>query len=402
MLRPLILIWRDPSLRLAAALLVVMGASVASIIPFQSIIAIEILGFSDAGYAVVLALDAVLGVAAAVYVGVLTDARSDRRTVSLIAACLGMVGTTLMWLSPSILTFFLTHALIYPLGGALFTQTFALIRLASEEMPQDDRDSVLSAVRAFLAVPFLAVLPVWSLVFQGETSLLVVYVAILALQVLTLALVAFGWPSDRTAGWATEKSDLSIRQGLAELARGPVVVRVFAMGAIISGLPIYMAVLGLAFESVPERSRSETAIFFALVAGLEVPVMLGMGALLARYRRRTLIAAGAVLYGLFLILLPVLLTSPLVWLLVLPAALGGGVILSLPLAYLQDLMAGRPGAGGSLLAVQRVISNGIAALVFAGGTLIGGYGLVAALSGVGMLLSVAFYLWLDRDGRPEF
>ena len=78
--------------------------------------------------------------------------------------------------------------------------------------------------------------------------------------------------------------------------------------------------------------------------------------------------------------------------------LGGGLLLSLPIAYMQDLLAARPGAGGSLMAVQRVISQGIAAMVFALGTTLGGYGFVAVLSGSGIILAVGFFLWLEREG----
>ena len=401
MLAPFKIILGNPNLRLACLSLILIGSAISSVMPFQSVIAVEVLGFSDAGYAVVLALDAILAVAASVYVGVLTDSRSDRRTLAIWATVIAVIASALMWLAPSIFTFFLVHAILYPLGGTVFSQTFALTRLASADLPKDERDAVLSAVRACLALPFIVVLPIWSAVLSNEdVPLLVVYPVILILHLTLLLLIWQSWPSDKTAGWSTAKSSLSLWAGLREMAQPAVLIRVFAMGAIISGTPIYMATLGLAFEAVTERSRSDTAIFFGLVAGLEVPVMLLMGTFLRWMRRRYLIALGAVMYGAFLILLPVLIASPLVWLLTLLAGFGGGIILSLPISYLQDLLAERPGAGGSLMAVQRVISNGIAAVIFALGTWVGGYGFTAALSGFGMVLAAAYYLWLDREGRP--
>lgn len=88
--------------------------------------------------------------------------------------------------------------------------------------------------------------------------------------------------------------------------------------------------------------------------------------------------------------------SPLVWVLVLPAAIGGAVTLTVPIAYLQDLLADRPGAGASLMAVQRMAGDVIAALCFAVGTALAGYGLVAIL-GVSLSLIGAIALWLaDR------
>jgi len=68
-----------------------------------------------------------------------------------------------------------------------------------------------------------------------------------------------------------------------------------------------------------------------------------------------------------------------------------------PIAYLQDLLADRPGAGASLMAIKRLGGDVIAALCFAVGTALVGYWLVAIL-GVVVSLVGALALWLaDRD-----
>jgi predicted MFS family arabinose efflux permease len=105
-----------------------------------------------------------------------------------------------------------------------------------------------------------------------------------------------------------------------------------------------------------------------------------------------LILVGAALYGVHVALLPVLAGSPIVWLLVLPAAVGGAVTLTIPIAYLQDLMADRPGAGASLMSVQKLAGDVIAAACFALGTTLAGYGAVAIL-GVAASLCGAAALW---------
>ena len=85
------------------------------------------------------------------------------------------------------------------------------------------------------------------------------------------------------------------------------------------------------------RGTEDVALYVGLVAGLEVPVMLLLPGLTRGIPRTRLILAGAALYGIHVALLPVLAGSPLVWLLVLPAAVGGAVTLTVPIAYLQDL-----------------------------------------------------------------
>ena len=112
--------------------------------------------------------------------------------------------------------------------------------------------------------------------------------------------------------------------------------------------------------------------------------------------RPTLILLGAALYALHVALLPVLAGSPLVWALIWPAAIGGALTLTVPIAYLQDLMADRPGAGASLMAVQRLAGDVIAATCFALGTALAGYGTVAVLGVAASLIGAAALWAADR------
>ena len=71
--------------------------------------------------------------------------------------------------------------------------------------------------------------------------------------------------------------------------------------------------------------------------------------------------------------------TPSLWFQLIPGAVGGAITLTLPIAYLQDQMANRPGTGSDLLAVQKVAGDALAAGAFALGTTISGYGLAAIL-----------------------
>ncbi len=74
------------------------------------------------------------------------------------------------------------------------------------------------------------------------------------------------------------------------------------------------------------------------------------------------------------------------------------MILTLPIAYLQDLMADRPGTGSSLMSLQFLIASAMGALCFALGTAFAGYGLAAALGVAVSLLGAGALVWADR--RP--
>ena len=113
-----------------------------------------------------------------------------------------------------------------------------------------------------------------------------------------------------------------------------------------------------------------------------------------------IITAGAGIYAVFLGLLPILAPTPWVWALVFPAGAGGAMVYALAIGYLQDLMGRRAGAGASLIALQRLSSDGLSALIFAIGTWISGYGLVSILGAATLFAAIAAILWLDRGREP--
>jgi len=391
--RPLI---RDPALALAAGLLVLFGAHAATLAPYVSALAVTVFGLSNSAYSALLVVASALSVASSVGFGILADQRANRRAIAL--ACVGFLtaGTALMALGPSVPAFVLAHALVLPLSGSLFGQLFALARLAATTHPEADRPAILSTLRAAFALPWVVVLPLWSLAFEADVPLMRVYPVSLIVAAAMLALVWAFWPRDGATRWPDPKSGLSFRASLREMAEGRVLARVLCLGTVHGSVTLYLVVIGLVFATIPFRGAGDVALYAGAVAGLEVPFMLALPLVVGRIARGKLIVIGTALYATHLAFLPVLAPTPFVWLLVLPAALGGAVVLTQPMAYLQDLLAARPGAGASLMALQKLAGDAICASVFAIGTAIAGYGLAAAL-GAGLALCGATTLWLmDR------
>lgn len=122
-----------------------------------------------------------------------------------------------------------------------------------------------------------------------------------------------------------------------------------------------------------------------------------MSRVVARVRRTTLIALGSAIYTCHLIALPILSDSPLIWGMTLVAGIGGTAIISLPITYYQDLLHGRPGTAGAMLALQKLVADVMGATAFAIGTSLGGYETVA-LIGTALALTGAAGLYLvDRS-----
>ena len=81
------------------------------------------------------------------------------------------------------------------------------------------------------------------------------------------------------------------------------------------------------------------------------------------------------------------------------SGLGAAAIISIPITYLQDLIADRPGLGSSLIAVNMFLSAGIGSLVFAIGTYFSDYGGASILGAAFGLAGIVMLFVLDGKGR---
>ena len=387
---------RHPTLRLIAVALLLLGAMNASVYPYQSLIGIEKIGLSKPAFSLVLVLASAVAVTSSVLFGILGDMRGNRRLIALLAAASGATGLAAMLAYPAPLTFILCHGILLPVASSLYGQLFALARLAS---PADGRtrDGILGTVRAAMSVSFLMMLIFWTFAFGAGANVMTIYISAGLASFAMLALLYAGWPRQGATDWHDAPSGLNLRDAFAEIARPHVLIRLLLLGAISSSGILYMVLVSLVFDASAVRDASDVALYVGLVAGWEVPCLLLMSRVVARVRRTTLIALGSAIYTCHLIALPILSDSPLIWGMTLVAGIGGTAIISLPITYYQDLLHGRPGTAGAMLALQKLVADVMGAAAFAIGTTLGGYETVA-LIGTALALTGAVGLYLvDRN-----
>ena len=390
------LVARDPSLRMVAGGAFLFGLFASSIGIHQSLIAVRVFGFSDPEYAVVLLLAMLVSVTSSVGMGIAADRHPWRRAMALVAASAGVLGPFLIWTTGHPFAFVLAHVLLIPVAGTVFGQLFAVARLASARHPESERGAILAVIRALFAVPFTLLLPLWGLAFREDVSLLTIYPVIGSVSALLLVLVLRTWPPDARAPWSETKSGLAFGASLRELGSGSVMLRTVLMGAIQCGGAVSGVILGLLFARTG-RETGDVGLFFGLFVAVEILGTLATGALARHVPRLTLIATGVGLYAVFLVLLPFVAGGPWLWALILPAGLGGAFIYTLAIAYLQDLLHTRPGAGASLIAVQRVASEGLTTAIYGLGAWAQGYATVSILGAILTLAAMSAVLRLDRD-----
>jgi len=184
---------------------------------------------------------------------------------------------------------------------------------------------------------------------------------------------------------------------MASLAQPGIVMRLLFMGALCAAGNLYMVLVSLVFDASALRGPGDVALYVGLVAGWEVPALLILPRFTHRVRRSTVIALSAALYTVHLVALPFLTDTPLLWGMTLFAGFGGAALLMFPIPYYQDLLAGRPGAAVAMMALQKLVMDGLTAAVFAAGMHLGGFETVAML-GTALSLAGAAGLYLaDRE-----
>lgn len=395
-MNPVTQIARQPVLRMLALMLTLQGAHSAAIYPYLSLIAIRDLGLSESALAVLMTVASGLAVGASVLIGVIGDQRANRRVLVIWTALAALAGNIAMLVWPGVFSLFLAHGLLFPLAWSLLGQSFALAGLVMAG--QRGRDGVQAVIRACLSAGFLALLIWFTFAFSGGFQARLVYLAGGVFSLGLVLVTLFLWPKDGAGDWNHAPSGLRLRQSFAEILRLRILLRMGLLGAVLASGALYMILVSLVFEAAPGRNAGDVALYVGMVAGWEVPFMLALSRLAGRMRRATQIALGAGLYVCHLALLPVLAGHWSVWLLPVLAGMGGAATLTLPIGYYQDLTQGRTGAAAALLALQKLVSDGVAAGVFVFGMTVGGH-VTTGLIGAAVTLAAALGLYLaDRRG----
>lgn len=396
MLAPFVVALRDPLLRVAFLCILLMGPAVASIGPFQSVIGIERLRLSNEAYAMVVTLGALFSVVASVLIGILVDQTQKYRSILLVCILAGVLSGVIMGTWPSIPSFLIVHLMLFPIAASTFTQYFTLAAVATQRNAKLDKDVGASLVRAGFSGTFAISPPLWGLALARGVDLLSVYWVLAGINLVIFCVVFFFWPTQSMPEKGSG-SGLSFGAALRELAALPIVARLGLISAVSSANGLYSILLGLLIVSVLNGHEADIGWFAGGVAAVELPVMLAGALLLRRFTRVQVILVGAVIYAASFVALGKMPSMAAAWWLILPFGIGAGIILSVPVGYIQGLISHRPGAGSSLISMSHFGGTLIASTLFAVGSNWFGYAGVA-IAGAGFsVLAAALLFLLERD-----
>ncbi|MDX0234876.1 MFS transporter [Sinorhizobium meliloti] len=396
---PLLIAMRNPVIRTSMIAIVLFGFSGAATSPYQSVVGITELGLSDGFYSALIFAAALVNVAVSVTIGIVADRVGNYRTLMLAVILCGVVGYGAVYLLPTKGSFVLAALMLLPVHGALNPLLFAYVRTAAKEMGGRHAAAVNSGIRAAISLSWVLVPGLVGLVLSARGSMLPAYLlaslGCLANFVLVLRLL----PEKASVDGALGKR-LSFLASFGEILSLRVLARLLAIALISSMLHVTAAVLPLIVTGAAGEV-SDIGIIVGIVAFLEVVFIVVWGRIQYRLSHIDALALGTAIYVLNMALRGLSTERWHIYALTLISAFGAAALISIPITYLQELIADRPGLGSSLISVNVFLGAGFGAALFALGTRISDYSGAALLSSLAGIAGLLLLLFLDGDRRGK-
>jgi MFS transporter, SET family, sugar efflux transporter len=388
------LLLKNPAIRMSAAGVFLFGFAGAATSPYLSVIGIQELGMSDRAYAVVMAAGALVSVLASVLIGNLTDRLGSYRLMLALCAMAGVIGFTGVYLLPSFESFALAKVLFVPLFTALYPLLFANVRTETASLPSAEVASINSGVRAVLSLSWVLVPGVVGVALAESRSMLPAFLFAGLASLACLALFVFGMTKPDKA--LKVRPSESFFRAFAAFSQRGLWLRLLAVSLITAMLHMNGAVLPLIVTDQAGGAVADVGVLVGIVAALEIVFIIGWGYAERYVSQLAIFVSGTVIYALYLFLLGNITAVWQAYALTGIAGLGAAAIISIPVTYLQNLIAHKAGLGASLISVNMFASAGIAAAQFAIGTKVTDYAGTAILSAAAGFAGALLVFHLDR------
>jgi predicted MFS family arabinose efflux permease len=355
---------QDARIRAVAVALVLLGFTYAATIPYQSIIATQQLHMGEQQFGLLIFLVGLFGTLGSLVLGYLSDISKNRKTSVLYCLAAGAIGFSAFAFWPNQLTFIICMLLVYPFSGSAYGLLFGTVRSIANELEAEQAASINSAVRSFYAVSWIVV-PALVGGFIAATARPSDSFAVAALACVLCSAFYWVW-GPNVSGNATSPGTAfaNLREASGLIFEGARIIRLSALALVNCVHPLISAAFPLILIQQLHGTTTQLGYFAGLVAALEIPIMLGVGAAVRRFPLWQVIACGGIIHITFLVSLTLVTSISTLYFLALLNAAGNAILLTQHLTFAQDLLPERPGLGSSLLSITNLVSRAAAALLF--------------------------------------
>jgi len=341
------------------------GAAFAAMTPYRAIVGVETLGLSNAGFGIVMALNALGSAFAAVSLGWISDKLQDRRSLVFLCALAGVIAFGVIWAFQTPLVFISAFCLLVPFGNALFSQTFSYSRAYYDRETPARSELTMSFLRSVFTLAWIVVPPLAGFIAAQWSAYSVFAFSAVAHLGCTLTIGVL-WMQPSAKIGVKPKSKTGEPTALLPKIRISRTYRLGVLGVALSlaALQLNMVLLPLIIVRDLGGSFAQVGIAASLAAIIEVPVMIGWGYVALRLSKDTILAIASLTFALYFGLMFFVTSFTQVLLLQGFAAIAIAALLSINISYLQEAIPGRMGLSPSLVDVTRVVSVFAAAAIF--------------------------------------
>ncbi|MBC6456674.1 sugar efflux transporter [Actinomadura sp. HBU206391] len=329
-----------------------VGISTAVVVPFLSLFLSTAVHAGPVRVTVFLIVAPLAGVVASTLIGRLSDRRPIRRALLVGTSVAGLVG---MALTAFVRDYWILLALTVTataLAGALFPQTFAYARQVLARDGSDRAAMGITTLRTVFSLAWVAGPPLAAFLLDAGGFAYVYGMA--AAMYAVAGLVAIFWLSEIEAPAAPAAScdesdpDAPDAREAHEASRWTLLLTTAAFTLLQCPLTLGLQALPLFISTDLGGDAGDAGLILGLCAALEIPLMLGLGALTTRIRLRTLVLAGAGCGVAYNVLATV---ASEVWTLAVAQIVNAAFIAavtSLGISYMQDMLPRQPGRATTL------------------------------------------------------
>lgn len=374
-----------------------LGICISFTYPFLSLFGVDEVGMSPSYLGYFMTVTAASSVLISTVLGRLSDRYWGRKWVIILSVSAAIIGYILFIYVRNYYVLLAVSFLCLGTASSAFPQMFAYAREEVNRSGSKQADMAINTLRMFFSLawvigPAIAAILLASAGFQGLFLSAAVTYGIVFLFVLIFL-------------------KNSNRQETAQKNEAPVNLRKFLLKPCIAGVLGSFILLSVAstmsLVNLPlyvtrtlHGSQSDVGVLFSVAAAVEIPLLIGVGILAAKYRKSKLIKIGAVFAIAYYALVAV---TPIVWAIVpmqFLSAVAVSIVMGLGISYFQDLLPQEPGTATTLYSNTSVIGNMLGGII--AGSVAEWFGFRIVFIVCAVMAAIAFLLLLtDRESSVQ-
>ncbi|WP_138493758.1 sugar efflux transporter [Paenibacillus pinistramenti] len=345
--------------------MLLIGVSVGMTSPYLSLYCTKVIGMTTGAYGLFMAILAMSGVTVNTILAKFSDNGLNRKAVIIAAVFCSAMGYGSYLIFHQYIVLLICVSLLIGLGAPAVPQIFASAREAVNENKEVDTTFANSLLRSLFSAGFLIGPLIGSLLLVG-VGYKGVFLGTSATFICVGLLVVLFLNQRKTVAPAVNVKAISDNMNGTLGLRNKLVLLPFITLILLNGCnTIYNQTVPLFIVNQLHGTESQAGFVIALSAGLEIPLMIGLGGLAAKIGNRAMMMIGCVLAAFYHIIL--LLANDL-WQIIAGQLLQASfvsMVIAIALSYFQDLLPALPG-------LATILYTNASTLGQVGGNLTGG------------------------------